>query len=189
MRDALTTAARDHPDKRIRLFFQDEARVGQKGRLCHRWWIMGQRPPGLCDQRFDWTYLFAAIDPITGDAFALVMPTVSTKVMQRFLDDFSKMLADDEHAVMVLDGAGWHAARSLRVPENMTLVHQPPYSPECNPVERVWLFLRERFLSLQVWPDKEAIIKACCDAWNALVDDPERIQSLCLQPWVRKVIS
>jgi hypothetical protein len=189
LRDALITAAQDHPDKRIRLFFQDEARVGQKGRLCHRWWITGQRPPGLCDQRFDWTYLFAAIDPITGDAFALVMPTVSTKVMQRFLDDFSKTLADDEQAVMVLDGAGWHAATSLRVPENITLVHQPPYSPECNPVERVWLFLRERFLSLQVWPDKDAIIQACCEAWNAVVDDPNRLQSLCLQPWVRKITS
>jgi hypothetical protein len=184
----LKEEAEARPDKRIRLFFQDEARVGQKGRLCHRWWIKGQRPPGICDQRFDWTYLFAAADPATGDAFALIMPSVSTKIMQRFLDDFSQTLADDEHGVMVLDGAGWHAKASLRLPKNLTLVHQPPYSPECNPVERIWLFLRERFLSLQVWPNKEAIIQACCDAWNALVDEPDRIRSLCLQPWVKKVI-
>ena len=117
------------------------------------------------------------------------MPTVSTKVMQRFLDELSKTLAADEHAVMVLDGAGWHAKASLTIPDNLTLVFQPPYSPECNPVERIWLFLRERFLSLQIWPDKEAIIQACCDAWNALMNEPGRIQSLCLQPWVRKVIA
>jgi hypothetical protein len=171
------------------LFFQDEARIGQKGRLCHRWWRKGQRPPGLCDQRFDWSYIFAAAEPATGDAFALVLPTVSIAATNRFLDEFAKTLAENDHAVMVLDGAGWHTTASLRVPDNITLVHQPPYSPECNPIERIWLFLRERFLSLQVWPDKDAIMQACCEAWNALVDNPERIQTLCLQPWVKKVIS
>lgn len=133
--------------------------------------------------------MFAAADPETGDAFALVLPTVSTAVMNVFLEEFSKTLAEDDHAVMVLDGAGWHHAKSLALPDNITLVQQPPYSPECNPVERIWLFLRERFLSLQIWPDQEAIIQACCTAWNAVVDEPRRIQSLCLQPWVKKVIS
>lgn len=163
--------------------------MGQKGRLCHRWWIKGQRPPGVCDQRFDWTYLFAAADPASGHTFALVLPTVSSKVMDLFLKEFSKTLAEDEHAVMVLDGAGWHNTKSLTVPSNITLVHQPPYAPECNPVERIWLFLRERLLSLQVWPDQEAIVNACCQAWNALIDEPGRIQSLCLQPWLKKVTS
>lgn len=89
LREALKAAERDRPDKRIRLFFQDEARVGQKGRLCHRWWLKGQRPLGLCDQRFDWTYLFAAAEPATGEAFALVLPTVSIEVMTLFLKEFS----------------------------------------------------------------------------------------------------
>lgn len=109
--------------------------------------------------------------------------------MNLFLTEFSKTLAEDEHAVMVLDGAGWHSPKSVTVPVNVTLVQQPPYAPECNPVERIWLFLRQRHLSLQVWPDQTAIIDACCHAWNALVDDPLRVRSLCLQPWIRKVIS
>lgn len=109
--------------------------------------------------------------------------------MTLFLKEFSKTLAPDEHAVVVLDGAGWHSLASLAVPDNMTLVHQPPYSPECNPVERIWLFLRERFLSLQVWPDQGAIVQACCDAWNALVEEQGRVRSLCFQPWLRKIIS
>lgn len=109
--------------------------------------------------------------------------------MDLFLEEFSKTLAEDEHAVMVLDGAGWHNAKALTVPGNITLVHQPPYAPECNPVERIWLFLRERLLSLQVWPDQNAIVDACCHAWNELVDEPGRIQSLCLQPWLERVIS
>jgi len=189
LRNALKTAAEAHPGKQIRLFFQDEARIGQKGRLCHRWWTKGQRPPGMCDQRFDWTYLFAAADPVSGEAFALVLPTVSIKVMNVFLADFSKTLGEHEHALMVLDGAGWHRGGSLTVPDNITLIRQPPYAPECNPVERIWLFLRERLLSLQVWPDQETIIQACCNAWNALASEPGRIQSLCLQPWDKKVIS
>lgn len=56
----------------------DEARFGQKGRVCHRWFTRGQRPPGLCDQRYTWTHLFAAVRPATGDGFALVLPQVST---------------------------------------------------------------------------------------------------------------
>ena len=104
--EALIAAALTHPDKRIRLFFQDEARVGQKGPTCHRWWVKGQRPPGLCDQRFDWTYIFAAVEPATGAEFALVLPTVSIVTMSLFLTEFAETLAPDDHAVIVLDGAG-----------------------------------------------------------------------------------
>ena len=100
-------------------------------------------------------------------------------------------------AVLVLDGAGWHGARAraralaraLAVPPNVTLVPLPPYSPELNPVERVWLHLRERFLSLRVFADYRAIVDACCAAWNRLVAEPGRLRSLCDQPWIRKVAS
>jgi len=185
----VTAATAAHPDKRIRLFFQDEARFGQKGRVCFRWWIKGDRPPGLCDQRFDWTYIFAAVEPAADNGFALVLPTVSTVAMNRFLADFARTLDPDDHAVMVLDGAGWHGSGALLVPENVTLAPLPPYSPQCNPVERVWLFIRERLMSLRYFPDQAAIVDACCHAWNAVVDEPERLRSLCFQPWVRKVIS
>ena len=69
------------------------------------------------------------------------------------------------------------------------LVPLPPYSPELNPVERVWLYLRERFLSLRAFRDYRAIVDACCDAWNRLVAEPGRLRSLCDQPWIRKVAS
>ena len=189
MGDALKAAAKAHPSKRIRLFFQDEARVGQKGRLCHRWWLKGQRPPGRCDHRFDWTYIFAAAEPATGEAFALVLPAVSTATMALFLNHFAQTLPEGDHAVLVLDGAGWHGAKALTVPENITLVPLPPYSPECNPVERIWLYLREKFLSLQVFPDQAAIVEACCDAWNRLIAETNRIKTLCAYPWIRKVCS
>lgn len=178
-----------HPTKRIELWFQDEARVGQKGRVCHRWWLKGQRPPGLCDNRFEWVYIFAALCPATGADVALVMPEVSTTAMNLFLAEVSKTLAPDVHAVMVLDQAGWHTAKALAVPDNITLVTQPPYSPELNPVERVWLHLRETYLSFRVFPDREAIFQACCDAWNALTAEEGRIKSLTCYPWIKRLIS
>ena len=110
-------AAARHPEaKRVELWFEDEARVGQKGRTTHRWWLRGQRPPGLCDKRFASAYLFAAIEPATGAEVALVLPTVSTAAMSRFLAELSAQIAPDAHAVLVLDQAGWHGARALVVP-------------------------------------------------------------------------
>jgi putative transposase len=167
----------------------DEARIGQKGRLRHRWWLKGHRPPGRRDKRFEWAYLFAAVEPGTGADVALVLPEATTAAMNLFLVEFAAGLPGDVHAVLVLDRAGWHGAAALEVPTNVTLVHLPPYSPELNPVERVWLYLRERFLSLRVFADYRAIVDACCIAWNLLVAEPDRIRSLCDHPWIRNVSS
>ena len=153
-----------HKHQRIRLFFQDEARIGQKGRTCHFWWRRGERPPGLADKRFTFAYIFAAVEPGTDNAFALVMPYVDTAAMQEFLDRFAQTLAQDEHVVLVLDQAGWHGARALRVPDAITLLPLPPYSPELNPVERVWLYLKERFLAHRLHADYEAITNAACQS-------------------------
>ena len=174
-----------HPGKRLTLWFQDEARFGQKGRVCHRWFARGQRPPGLCDRRYTWAHLFAAVRPATGDAFALVLPHVSTDATNEFLARFADTLAEDEHAAMVLDSAGWHTANDLRVPANVTLVPLPTYSPELNPVERVWLFLRERHLSHRLLDDYDAIVEALCRAWNALTK--ARLRSLTSYQYLEQV--
>jgi transposase len=187
--DAVTAAANAHPDKTIALYFQDEARVGQKGRTGHRWWIKGQRPPGLCDKRFDSAYIFAAVRPANGDQCALVLPEVSTEAMSVFLGHFAATLAPDVHAVVVLDQAGWHGAKALYRPPNVSLAPLPAYSPDLNPVERVWLHLRERYLSHRLLDDYEAVVTASCDAWNALVADSGRIHSLCNYPYLQGVSS
>jgi transposase len=73
--------------------------------------------------------------------------------MQQFLDRFAATIGDDEHVAMILDRAGWHGAHALNVPANITLVPLPPYSPELNPVERIWLHLKARFLSHRLLND------------------------------------
>ena len=165
----------------------DEARVGQKGRTTRRWWVRGKRPAGTCDQRFASAYIFGAARAGTDDAFALVLPFVSTAAMQTWLDDFAATLAPDVHAALVLDRAGWHGATSLDVPSSITLVPLPPYAPELNPIERVWLYLRERYLSHRVLADHDAVVDACCHAWNALRTETGRIASLTSYPYIERV--
>jgi transposase len=152
--------------------------------VCHRWFTRGQRPTGLCDQRYTWAHLFAAVRPATGQSFALVLPELSTEAMQVFLEMFAATLAPDEHAALVADQAGWHIAEALRVPDNVTLVYLPSYSPELNPVERVWLYLRERHLSHRLLDGYEAIVDALCHAWKQLT--AERFRSLTQYPYLQK---
>ena len=163
----------------------DEARFGQKGRVCHRWFTRGRRPPGLCDQRYTCTHLFAAARPATGEAFALVLPQVSIAAMSEFLARFAATLAEDEHAIMVLDRAGWHTAKRLEIPSNVTLVWLPPYSPQLDPVERVWLCLREKHWSHRLLDTADAIVDALRRAWNALT--AERLRSLTSYPYLDQV--
>jgi DDE superfamily endonuclease len=159
-------------------------RIGQKERVCHRWYERGTRPPGPADQRFDSLYLFAACRPGTDEAFALALPEATTVSMSLFLAQFAQALEPGVHAALILDRAGWHLAHGLNVPDNITLVPLPPYSPELNPVERVWLYLRERFLSHRVLGGHTALLDAACRAWNALAAEQGRLTSLTGYPYL-----
>jgi transposase len=90
-----------------------------------------------------------------------VLTEVGTPAMQAFVDRFADTLPTHVHAALLLDGAGWHIAGDLAVPANVSLVFLPPYAPELNPVERIRLYLRERFLSLRLFADLDAIIEGC----------------------------
>lgn len=182
--DKLKSVGDTHRGKKIRLFFQDEARVGQKGRVCHRWYTKGERPPGKCDQRYTFAYIFGAVEPGTDNAFAFILPEVSTHAMQVYLDKFAETIKADEHVVMVLHQARWHGANALKVPDCMTLLPLPPRSPELNPVERLWLYLKERFLSHRLLEDYAAIEGAICKAWLQLLGETGRLTSLSSYPWI-----
>lgn len=160
--------ARRHPDAEVQLWCQDEARVGQKGRGARVWFQRGVRPRGAIDQRHASAWIYGAVRPGTDQGFALVLTEVGTAATQAFLDRFAASLPKRVHAALLLDGAGWHTAGALAVPANVSLLFLPPYAPELNPVERIWLHLRERYLSLRRFADLDDIIDGCCDAWNRL---------------------
>src|SRR5215212_1937210 len=161
------------------------ARVGQKGRVTHVWYQKGMRPRRVRQQGFSSAHLFGAVCPERGVGVALVLPAVSTAAMGVFLAELARAVPARTHAVLVLDGAGWHVSEDLAVPPNLTLVHPPPYSPELNPVERVWEHLRDRWLSHRVLAGGyEAVVDAACAAWNALLAEPGRLRSLTSFPWL-----
>jgi transposase len=104
--------------------------------------------------------------------------------MNQPLAEISRLVAPGAHAVVTLDGAGWHQpGGKLRMPDNISLLPLPPYSPELNPVENVWQFLRQNRLSNRVYDTYDAIVDACCDAWNTLIADPARITTIATRDW------
>ena len=185
--DAVPAQARSKP---IELWWQDEARIGQQGSLTYIWAEQGTRPPAPRDQRYDWAYIFGAACPARGVGAGLVLPEANTEAMNLHLAEISRHVAPGAHAVVLLDGAGWHQTGGrLRLPDNISLLHLPPYSPELNPVENIWQFLKQNFLSNRVYDNYDAIVDACCAAWNALMALPERITSITSRSWAQAVIA
>ena len=175
-----------HPEARdLEVWFLDEARVGQTGRTCRRWFERGVRPRGRRDLRHEAVYLFGAVCPERDSGVALVLPEVNAAAMQLMLDELSRAITSGAHGLVIMDRAGWHCASELAVPANLTPVFLPAYSPELNAIERLWLFLRERFLSHRLWPTYDHIVEACCRAWNSVHGEAGRIRSLCDYDWAR----
>ncbi len=105
-------------------------------------------------------------------------------MMSLHLAEIGAAVTPGAHAVLVLDGAGWHRSGGrLRVPANVTLLHLPPYSPELNPVETIWAYLRSNTLSNRVFDTYDTIVNACCDAWNWLAAQPDRITAIGTRTW------
>lgn len=125
--------------------------------------------------------------PARDTGVALVMTRLDTEAMNLFLAELALAVAPGAHAVVLMDKAGWHIAGDLVVPANITPVFLPSYSPELNPIERLWLYLKDNHLSHRVFEGTAEIIDACCDAWNTLIAETGRIRSLCSYPWLQKV--
>ena len=129
------------------------------------------------DNRHTSAYLFGAICPDRGIGAAMITPCANSWAMNLHLAEISTQVEPGAHAVPVCDGAGWHQlGEKLRVPDNITLLPLPPYSPELNPMENVWAYLRQNKLCARVWDGYDDIVEACMKAWYFLVDDPNRIR-------------
>ena len=158
-------------------------RLGQKNGLVRQWARTGTRPRQPKDQRYQSAYIFGAICPARGTGAAVVMPKANTDAMQRHLDEISRRVRRASHAVLLLDRAGWHTTGALAVPTNITLVFLPPRSPELNPAENVWQYLRQNHLSNRVFATYDDILEAACQAWNRLIDKPSKITSIGMRDW------
>jgi hypothetical protein len=176
-------AARDAPGKPIEVWFQDEARIGQKNKITRRWAKRGSRPSAPHDQRTASSYIFGAICPERGVGAGLVLPWCNSATMSLHLAEISQAVSPGAHALVLLDQAGWHMSPKLNVPANISLLALPPKSPELNPTENVWQYLRDNWLSNRVFTSARDIVDHCCDAWNRLIDQPWTIMSIGLREW------
>ncbi len=158
--------------------------MGQKGGHAYIWAPVGSRPRMVRDNRHVSTYIFGAICPDRATGAAMIMPYANTEAMNAHLEEISVEVAPGAHAVLICDGAGWHQrGKKLSVPDNITLLSLPAYSPELNPMENVWAYLRQNKLCALVWDTYDEILDACQSAWRFLINDPDRIRSIGTRQW------
>lgn len=163
----------------MRVYYEDEARLGQQGTTTRLWGRTGSRPAALKQTQYEYLYVLSAACPETGDAHGMLSPYLNTKIVNRFLDQFSKALPADEHAVLIWDNAGYHVSGELQIPENLSLIPLPPYSPELNPMENLWHHGRSHYWSNRVYRDYDELLEAAAQGWRAMCLDPERVRSIC----------
>ncbi len=167
----------------IEIWWQDEARIGQKNKITRRWAKRGTRPSAPRDQRTQSAYIFGAICPARGVGAGLVLPRCNTDAMILHLREISTVVSHAAHAIVIVDQAGWHLSKALDIPHNISLLPLPSKSPELNPVENIWQFMRENWLSNRIFLSHDDILDHCCFAWNQLIDQPWKIMSIGLREW------
>jgi len=185
----LAEIAAAHPRQHLRIFCQDEARFGQQGTTTNVWAPKGSRPDAIRQTEYEYLWVLGAVCPETGRAEGLLSPRLNTDVVNIFLEEFSRALPCDEHAVMIWDGAGYHTSKKLRVPANITLLPLPPYSPELNPIENLWHYLKSHYLSNRAYEDYSALEDATLGAWQTAVLNPELMKTVCAAPYLQRAIS
>jgi transposase len=177
-----------HPDEVIQVWHQDEARFGQQGTLTRVWARRGSRPRRRRQNGRESLYVLTATCAASGAAFGLIMPELDTAVVNQFLAEFSRQLAPGVRAVLLWDNAPYHVGGDLVVPANVSLIGLLPYSPELNPVENLWHYLRAHHWSNRVYADYDALLEAATEAWRQVCLDPEKIRSICAAPYLTERI-
>src|SRR4051794_17577529 len=186
--EQVAAIAEQHPDQQVQVWHHDEARFGQQGTLTRVWARRGSRPRRRRQNGRESLYVLTAACAASGAAFGLIMPELNTAVGELFLEQFAKQLAPGGHAGVVWDNAPYHASGKLVVPANVSLIGLLPYSPELNPVEDLWHYLRAHHWSNRVYADYAALLEAATEAWRKVCLEPEKIRSICAAPYLTERI-
>src|SRR3954454_21903291 len=183
--EQIDAIAEQHPDRELRIYFEDEARFGTKGTITRVWAPKGSRPRAVRQNGREWLYVLMAVCVGTGAASAVIMPELNTGVLNLFLEQFSGELPAGVHAVLIWDGAGYHTGGDLMVPSNVSLIHLPPYSPELNPVEDLWHYLRSHHWSNREYEGYEGLKEEAARSILA-VSDAKTLKSVCNADYVQQ---
>jgi len=176
---------RDPADTRpVIIMAQDEGRFGRITDIRKCWAPKGIRPrvPQQIVRTF--LYVYAAVCMVLGKMTSLILPYANTEMMNLFLEEVSNDFKN-YFVIMLVDGAGWHRSKDLRVPENIRLLQQPSHSPELNPVEHLWEELRENHLPNKAFKSLDAVEQALCTGLRSLHDDSSKVSSMTNFPYLQ----
>jgi transposase len=158
-------------------------RFGTRTELGRRWTASGIRPSGEMLIGYEYGYLSAALNPQTGEMFCLLLPDMRTESFQAFLDEFKNFVGASKAVRLITDGAAAHRSRRLKIDEQLEVEHLPPYSPELNPVERLFKELRQQ-LKNRVFESLEAVEAAVTEAIKLFLNDKLRVKKLTFFGWL-----
>jgi transposase len=167
----------------LRLMFQDEARFGRISDCCYCWCKKPDRPMVKAMLSHQYVYAYAAVSPQDGKLDSLVLPEVSGHCMEIFIHEVAHR-HPTENIVMVVDGAGWHKSKDIKLPENLRLLFLPPYSPELNPQEHVWDELREKCFHNRTFANLDALEEHLVASLNAIESQHETVKSIVAWDWI-----
>jgi transposase len=177
--DQIGAIADCHPGEEVRVYFQDEARFGTQGTITRVWARKGSRPRAVRQNGREWLYVMIAVCAATGGASALIMPELNTAVVNLFLEQFARELPAGVHAVLIWDGAGFHNGGDLLVPAGVSLIRLPPYSPELNPVENLWHYLRSHHWSNRMYEGYEELKEEAVRSLGVVCQDIAKLRTIC----------
>jgi transposase len=161
---------------KLEVMFFDESRFGTHSKIGHGWFSRGSRTQVKFNLGFKNFYIYSAVNSNSGNDFSLIMPYVDTQCMNIFLDKLAKESPDTQYLI-VMDGASWHRSCQLKVPENIEIIYLPPYSPELNPVERLWSFVKQHTIKNKFYDSLASLESAVCEFLKQI--KPETLQSVC----------
>jgi transposase len=184
VRDTLRQLRADYPGKRIEVWFQDETRFGQQGTVTRQWALKGTRPIGWKQTQYEYLYVLGAVCPHTGQTVGLLAPSLHTDSVNAFFGEFQKEVSPEVQVLLIWDQAGFHTSDRFHVPPQGTLMPLPPYSPQLNPVEKLWQYLRKHYWSNRVYENYETLRKAAVQAWQQTCLDEQKIKSICRANYV-----
>jgi transposase len=167
----LPTLLQQTPNNKV--LFLDESRFGTHSKLGHGWFKRGTRTQVQVKLGFQSFYLYSAVSPLTGEAFSYIIPRCNTLCMNFFLAALSEEF-NHEKLTIIMDGAGWHKSNSLIVPKNITIIHLPPYSPELNPVERLWQHIKKAILKNKIYESLDDLEDRVSEFLNSITADTFR---------------
>lgn len=183
--ERLAAIAASHPDRRLRVYFEDESRFGQQGTITNVWAHRGTRPTAVRQTEYEYLWVLGVVCPQTGKAEGLLSPRLNTEVVNVFLEQFSASLPKEEQAVVIWDRAGFHTSGHLCVPQNVTLLQLPAYSPELNPIENLWHYLKSHFWSNRAYASYDELETAAIDAWQRAVLNPDLMKTVCSDQYLK----